>query len=1528
MNRNSFYVVICLLILVGITAITAQMNQPPLPASAQNTGFPEEAFDPSYLQSKSFFAGDSLNVGLIGRWAYGPCLSVAGREKIAGFGHGGYLKIVDFSDPAQPKQLGEVLLPSFICGVAISGNYVYVANASAGLRIVDIRLPFQAEEVGFCPINDEALAVAVSGNYAYVAAGEAGLRVIDVSQPALPSEVGFLKINGWAKDICICGNYAYIAAYGGGLRVVDISQPQQPTEVGFYNLGGLAVGVATDSLYAYLADEKHGLRIIDVTQPTSPQEVGFYKTTGYFNSVFVAQNYAYLTNGRYGLWVVDVSQPTQPKLIGYRYIGLGPCDVVVEENQAYVAASAAGLHVIDVSQPDKPQPRGNYPTHGWSYGLALRGNYAYLANLHGGLRVLDISQPSLPGEVGFYDTPGYSHAVVLQGDHAFLAEDNYGVVVINITQPTQPVQVAHCDPGGVAQDIAIYKNHVLVATGSNGVRIIDITQPTQPQEVAVYQVDGYTKGVAVQGNYAYAAYGQAGLRIVDISQPTQPAEVGFYEYNMSASRVDVKGNNAYVVDNNAGLLIFDISQPQQPVKVGKYHSGGLLSDLLVSGTEVYLSDYFFGLRILNVSKPSQPIEVGYYATGGYARGVAINEKYIFVADDANGVAVLEFRNNPPAAPVLIQPPDGAILNETIPLVWTVPDDPDNNPLHFSVEIAFDSLLIQPIAASPFQSWINSTGFSPLPPIAAGSGTCQFSPPETLTAGDYWWRVTAWDGINLSQPSTTRKFILAAQPLLAVTPTNLDFDSTRSQRILQISNQGGGILNWHISRQANRPWLDSIVPDNGENDATVTIDLDRNQLVRKKDSAELRITSAGGNQTVDLQVTRNDSLFFAITYLDIRSTPLSADKINGSVNESNQIPTGTILVYQTSEGRFGKLKILKYDEYLLLKWLTYQSMDTTYNAGDSLLVKATCSYDLDTGNQVLYNDETSDFSWQYVSSSERYLTPLHNARFAIYDPDSLAFEVEPLTLDFGANFDTLTFQILKSGCGALYWNVTEQPDKAWLTTIDPASGLNQDTVRVVVDRNFLSTEKDTVTLAVETNIGTRQIGVFIEEKKLELPAHWDFTANTGNNAAVVLPTTANPNIDDIPLQKQDYIGIFTPAGRCCGYKPWAGQNLALTVWGDDDQTQEIDGFRPGELLHYRIFRLSEGREYATVTVSYAQGNGLYAPNAFMILNQFTASSGCARGDINLDEQITTTDVDCAFEIYLNGSKPVSNQCNNICARTAADVNCDGSITAGDALLIYDAYTQGQQPPLDCIPVNSDSNSGNQTGELILSLHSVNGSAGTEIQLPVQVNQLCGMKAFGLELNFPADLLEFVKIEATPFTENWYALAGQVNLAGVVVVGGFAPEPIYAEAGGELFVVHFKVKSGANGSGEFRFSNLTDDLASANVNSATFNTGSSAIQSPDVQLIPTSYALEQNYPNPFNMETEIVYQIPAADWVELTLYNSLGQHIRTLFSGNQSAGRYRTHWDGRDEQQHEVPSGIYFYQIETSRFMEIRKMVLLR
>ncbi|MCL4707421.1 T9SS type A sorting domain-containing protein [bacterium] len=93
-------------------------------------------------------------------------------------------------------------------------------------------------------------------------------------------------------------------------------------------------------------------------------------------------------------------------------------------------------------------------------------------------------------------------------------------------------------------------------------------------------------------------------------------------------------------------------------------------------------------------------------------------------------------------------------------------------------------------------------------------------------------------------------------------------------------------------------------------------------------------------------------------------------------------------------------------------------------------------------------------------------------------------------------------------------------------------------------------------------------------------------------------------------------------------------------------------------------------------------------------------------------------------------------------------------------------------------------------------------------------------------------------------------------------------------------------------------------------------------------PQEFVLKQNYPNPFNPATEIRYHLPQTTQVELTIFDIQGRKIRTLVQGLQVAGEKTIVWDGADDHNRGVPSGIYFCRLSAGAFQETKKMILMR
>ena len=93
--------------------------------------------------------------------------------------------------------------------------------------------------------------------------------------------------------------------------------------------------------------------------------------------------------------------------------------------------------------------------------------------------------------------------------------------------------------------------------------------------------------------------------------------------------------------------------------------------------------------------------------------------------------------------------------------------------------------------------------------------------------------------------------------------------------------------------------------------------------------------------------------------------------------------------------------------------------------------------------------------------------------------------------------------------------------------------------------------------------------------------------------------------------------------------------------------------------------------------------------------------------------------------------------------------------------------------------------------------------------------------------------------------------------------------------------------------------------------------------EVELAPVNYTLYQNYPNPFNPSTVIRYAMPVAGMVTIDVFNALGEKVSTLLNGQVEAGFNQVSFDATN-----LPSGLYFYRIQSGDFTSIKKMLLMK
>ena len=91
---------------------------------------------------------------------------------------------------------------------------------------------------------------------------------------------------------------------------------------------------------------------------------------------------------------------------------------------------------------------------------------------------------------------------------------------------------------------------------------------------------------------------------------------------------------------------------------------------------------------------------------------------------------------------------------------------------------------------------------------------------------------------------------------------------------------------------------------------------------------------------------------------------------------------------------------------------------------------------------------------------------------------------------------------------------------------------------------------------------------------------------------------------------------------------------------------------------------------------------------------------------------------------------------------------------------------------------------------------------------------------------------------------------------------------------------------------------------------------------------SFILIGNYPNPFNPATKIIFKLNKIQKISLKIYNAQGRLIKTLYNNILSAGRHAILWDGTNDTNLGVASGVYYYELQADGRRQVKRMILLR
>ena len=229
--------------------------------------------------------------------------------------------------------------------------------------------------------------------------------------------------------------------------------------------------------------------------------------------------------------------------------------------------------------------------------------------------------------------------------------------------------------------------------------------------------------------------------------------------------------------------------------------------------------------------------------------------------------------------------------------------------------------------------------------------------------------------------------------------------------------------------------------------------------------------------------------------------------------------------------------------------------------------------------------------------------------------------------------------------------------------------------------------------------------------------------------------------------------------------------------------------------------------------------------------------------------------------------------------------------------------------------------NADARMYLDARTAMPIVGEDFVLDVRLADFVAMKGYGLQVQYDASKLEFVQALTEQPLGGSELAAPQVLSDKEGVLALVAHGDLVSDGEVALSLV-FRAKT--------EIENTVIEITDSQTYDSEFGFNRLGLPAPvQLQTRPEVFALANNYPNPFNPATTIKYALPQAADVELTVYNVVGQPVRTLVAEHQSAGRYVVEWDATNDGGHSLASGMYFYRLAVGgEFLEVKKMLLLK
>ena len=475
-------------------------------------------------------------------------------------GDGGTLRIVDIADPEHMQILGAVETGGNIVDLAFGDDVLFAADSLKGLHAFDLTEPTHPKLLGSLH-RGAPMGVALRGNYAYVAAAKAGIQVIDIRDPRRMQLAAVLEVPGVALGVSVHDSYGFIAAGQEGMATVDLQDPLNPRLLAKRTTAGIAWKTTLHHNRVYVMCSQ-GLSVFDLRDPRGPEPLGNLAISGFPRGMALYDDVGYLPTQKEGLKVISLEG-----FWGGRSI---ENDVKTDEKMD-LTAMGKGILSADLNTDLKPAARWGISvedgklrkvseSENFLFGLITRKNFSSK------LAVWDKTDRKRLGEIVIGEE---AHNLELMGDAALVLTSR-GALVFDVSDPRDLRPTSDLPLTGGGTSVAFKGNRLYLGSPRGTLRVFNVTRPRNPEllgEVALpwhMREASQMREITIQGEIACVADGGNGLLLFSLAHPDLPKFVGYLPLEGITNGVTLSGRLAYVSNSLSGLNLVDIGNPATP----------------------------------------------------------------------------------------------------------------------------------------------------------------------------------------------------------------------------------------------------------------------------------------------------------------------------------------------------------------------------------------------------------------------------------------------------------------------------------------------------------------------------------------------------------------------------------------------------------------------------------------------------------------------------------------------------------------------------------------------------------------------------------------------------------------------------------------------------------------------------------------------------------------------------------------------------------------------------------------------------